>query len=98
MIESLSYKKEIINILCDINDKKIMQEFLHDLLTKSELSDIVTRWQIIKQLDKGIPQRQISKNLGVSISNITRGSLELQNKKGGFRNVLDKFKHTEQSL
>jgi len=84
-----SYKKELIKILCNITDEKLMQEFLHDLLTKSEFSDIITRWQIIKQLDKGIPQRQISKNLGVSISKITRGSLELQDKKGGFRKIIN---------
>ena len=86
------YTKELINILTNIDNKKIMQEFLHDLLTRSEFNDIITRWQIIKQLDKGVPQRQISKNLGVSISKITRGSLELQNKKGGFQKILDNQK------
>jgi len=92
MFKEISYKKELIKILCDINDKKLMQEFLSDLLTKSELNDIITRWQIIKQLDQGIPQRQISKNLGVSISKISRGSLELQNKKGGFKKILEASK------
>ena len=83
-----SYEKELITILTKIDDKKLMIAFLNDLLTQAEIEDIVTRWQIVKQLDKNIPQRQIAKNLGVSISKITRGSIELQNNKGGFRKVL----------
>jgi len=85
-----NYKKELMKILIQIDDISLMGKFLADLLTPQEFDDIVSRWQIIKQLDKGIPQRRIAKDLGVSISKITRGSRALQDKKGGFRKVLDK--------
>lgn len=65
-----------------------MDEFMEDLLTPAESEDIVTRWQIVKQLSKGTPQREISTKLGVSIAKITRGSRELRNKKGGFWKML----------
>lgn len=65
-----------------------MDEFIEDILTPTELEDIITRWQIIKQLSKGRPQREIAKRLGVSIAKITRGSRELRDKKGGFWKVL----------
>jgi Trp operon repressor len=48
------------------------------------------RWQIVKQLACGTPQREIAKNLHVSIATITRGSRELLNKKGGFQQVMKK--------
>ena len=65
-----------------------MDEFLEDILTPVEFEDIITRWQIIKQLSRGVPQREIAKQLGVSIAKITRGSRELKDKKGGFNKVL----------
>ncbi|KKW09287.1 MAG: hypothetical protein UY44_C0004G0002 [Candidatus Kaiserbacteria bacterium GW2011_GWA2_49_19] len=65
-----------------------MGEFMEDILTPSEFEEIVTRWQIVKQLSKGIPQRGIAKKLVVSIAKITRGSRELRDKNGGFWKVL----------
>lgn len=65
---------------------------MEDILTPAEFEEIVTRWQIIKQLSKEVPQRKIAKNLGVSIAKITRGSRELRDKKGGFWKVLQSIK------
>lgn len=65
---------------------------MEDILTPTEFEEIVTRWQIIKQLSKGVPQRKIAKNLKVSITKITRGSRELRDKKGGFWKVLKSTK------
>lgn len=69
-----------------------MDGFIEDILTPAEFEKIVTRWQIIKQLSKGVPQREIAKNLRVSIAKITRGSRELRDKKGGFWTVLKSTK------
>jgi TrpR family trp operon transcriptional repressor len=74
-----------------------MDEFMEDILTPTELEKIVTRWQIIKQLSRGVPQREIAKKLGVSIAKITRGSRELRDKKGGFNQVLEKYYKKKQS-
>ena len=68
----------------------LMHELLFDLLTPAEYKDLAVRWQIAKQLQKGIPQRDIAKNLKVSISTVTRGSREMLNKNGGFAKVLKK--------
>lgn len=64
---------------------------LHDLLTPQELESVSERWQLIRHLDKGVPQRDIAAELGVSISKITRGSRMLQQGSGGFRYFLDKL-------
>lgn len=83
------YNQELIKVLVNISNEKLMQVFLADLLSAKELDDIVMRWQIVKQLAKNIPQREIAKNLGVSIAKITRGSRALQNKNSGFRKILN---------
>lgn len=87
-----NYKKEIIDLLCEIKDPGLMDLFLQDILTPSELEDIIVRWQIIKQLGIGTPQREISKKLGISIAKITRGSRMLYNTDGGFNKMLKKKK------
>lgn len=83
------YKEELIASIQKAADtKKLLHAFLSDILTSGEFEDIALRWQIIKQLDRGIPQRDIARDLGVSIAKITRGSKELRNKKGGFIEIL----------
>ncbi len=84
--------RELLEVLNKISgDKKLLHEFLVDLLTPQEYGEIVKRWQIVKLLAKGIPQREIAKELGVSIATITRGSRELLDKTGGFHRVLKKL-------
>lgn len=82
------YKNELMRLLVNIKSPKLMDEFMEDILTPREFEEIVTRWQIIKLLSKGFPQREIAKKLGVSIAKITRGSRELRDETGGFNKVL----------
>ncbi|HBU07030.1 MAG TPA: transcriptional regulator [Candidatus Magasanikbacteria bacterium] len=84
-----TYKKELVKVLASIKDEATMNDFLVDLLTGAEIEELPKRLQIIKQLDKGVSQREVAKNLGVGIATVTRGAKELKNKKGGFRKVLD---------
>ena len=83
-------RRELVRLLASIKDSRLMGAFLDDLLTPAELDEIGTRWQIIKQLSLGVPQREIAAVLGVSITKITRGSRELRDTKGGFWKVLEK--------
>lgn len=78
-------------MLSKIKDPDLMDAFLSDLFTPGEYNDVVARLQIVKQLNRAVPQRDIARGLGVSISKVTRGSRELLDKKGGFRKILDKF-------
>jgi len=88
MTKKEAYKKELVHILTKIKDKRTLMKFLEDLFTPREFNDIASRIQIVKQLNKGIPQRQIAKNLGIGIATVTRGSRQRQQKGGGFSKVL----------
>jgi Trp operon repressor len=86
------YGKEMEGVLLSaLKSKKALHELLIDFLSPAEYKEMAVRWQIMKQLYKKIPHRQISKNLGVSVSTIVRGSRELLNKKGGFASALNKY-------
>jgi TrpR family trp operon transcriptional repressor len=82
------YKEEILTVFKSIKDSKSLDAFLRDILTPNEYEEIVKRWQVVKQLSKGIPQRQIATNLKISLAKITRGSRVLLNKKGAFNQLL----------
>ena len=71
-----------------IKDKSTALNFLKNILTPKELDEISLRLQIVKMLKKGIPQRKVAEQLGVSIGTVSRGSRELQYGPKGFEQVL----------
>lgn len=88
--QEINHTRELIAILAKIgaSDKKLLEAFLIDLLTPAEYREVALRWQIVKMLYKGMPQRQIAEKLGVSVATVGRGSRELLDPKGGFAKVL----------
>lgn len=92
MIKEDVYARELIEVLQRAaSDKTLLNDFLLDLLTPQEYKELPKRWQIVKLLAKGVPQRQIAEELNVSIATITRGSRELLDREGGFQKVLKKY-------
>ena len=86
------YKQEIVEVFSKImGDKKLMNEFLMDILTPAEFETLALRWQIVKKLNKGETHRTVAGELGLGISTVTRGSRELRNKNGGFHLMLRKL-------
>lgn len=86
------YNKELVEVFSNIcSERKMMNEFLMDILTPREFEDLALRWQIVKKLYNGETQRSIAKDLGLGIATVSRGSRELRNKNGGFSLVLKKI-------
>ncbi len=81
---------ELAKILAEIQDKELIEGFLVSILTKNELKEISGRWELVKMLDKGISQRKIAKELGMSLCKITRGSRELKKENSAFKRVIEK--------
>jgi TrpR family trp operon transcriptional repressor len=76
VMSSMSKKSldEMIAVMCGISDSVKMKKLVAELLTEAELEDLVLRWRLLGQLADGVPQREISKNLGISLCKITRGA------------------------
>ncbi len=62
----------------ELETPKDVENFLRAFLTPKECDTLCDRYLLIEMLIAGHPQREISENLGVSISQISRGSAELQ--------------------
>ena len=82
------YIKELCRVLAVAKDSELLESFFNCLLTPAETADIASRWALVKELREGKTQRDIAKNLGVSLCKITRGSRELKKPSSGFLRVL----------
>lgn len=80
---------EMSRTLAKVDDPTLVQGFLFSLFTPSEADEIAKRWALVKDLAAGIPQREIAKELGLSLCKITRGSRELKKEASPFKRMLE---------
>lgn len=62
--------------------KKEIEGFFNSFFTPKELETLEGRMALIDLLLRKVPQRKIAEDLGISFTQITRGSHELQNGAG----------------
>jgi TrpR family trp operon transcriptional repressor len=79
---------ELAQALAKTNDRDLIESFLRCLLTPAETADIAARWALVKALDNRVSQREIARDLGISLCKITRGSRELKKPGSPFRSML----------
>lgn len=84
--------KDLYPLFISVKTEKEAKMLLEDILTPQELESVAERWQLVQELHKGTPQRDIAKKLKISISKITRGSRALQYGSGGFAHFIKKLK------
>ena len=82
------YLRELADALVQINDAKLAEDFLSNILTPPEKEEIARRLQIVKMLMKGVPQREVAEKLGVSVGTVSRGARELKYGAKGFEKIL----------
>lgn len=80
---------ELSRAFAATDDPRFIEAFLRSLLTPAEIADVAARWALVKALDRRIPQREIAKELGLSLCKITRGSRELKKEESPFRRMLE---------
>ena len=92
---------EIAKIIKKQNSKDEVVTLLKELLSESEMQTLSKRWRILSMLAEGRTQRDIVKELNVSLCKVTRGSKILK----GENSVIAKYfmenykngnKHNEQ--
>ena len=81
---------ELVDALAKTGDSTLIKDFLTCLLTPAEIADIAARWALVKSLEQQVPQREISRDLGISLCKITRGSRELRKPDSAFKRFFSK--------
>ena len=87
----------LIQAFLALNTGKEAKKFLRDLLTECELIEFGNRWQAAQMLDQKLSYPEIQKETGLSTRTIARISNWLQNGKGGYRSMLKKITHHQNS-
>ena len=81
---------DLARVLSKAGGHSLIEDFLRCLLTPAEIADIAGRWALVKALRQKKSQREIAKDLGVSLCKITRGSRELKKPDSAFVRILEK--------
>ncbi|WP_243294316.1 Trp family transcriptional regulator [Geothrix mesophila] len=89
---SLDRLPELASLFDEARDPRLVEQFLREILTPSEIHGISSRWELVKRLDEGESQRAIAAELGLSLCKITRGSRELKKPGSALRTMLDRHR------
>lgn len=84
--------KELFAAIAQLKTATECKKFLRDLCTLAELKAMAERWQVAKQVKKGIPYRTICEKTGSSTATITRVAHWLHHGMGGYRFMLSRMK------
>lgn len=69
--------KEFVQLVEDIDDPALLEDFLVGITTPAERSKLLQRVEIVKKLLAGEHHHQIAGDLGVGVATVSRGSREL---------------------
>lgn len=83
---------ELSEALAQADDPLLVREFLHSILTEYEVREVATRWALVRLIEGGMSQRNVSRELGLSLCKITRGSKELKKRNSAFRRMVEAYK------
>ncbi|OGV72252.1 MAG: hypothetical protein A3K19_21615 [Lentisphaerae bacterium RIFOXYB12_FULL_65_16] len=91
MHESLAERRqELVDLFRSAQSEAELDTLLEGVLTPQEIEEISLRWRLMTRLVSGQTQRQISKELGVSLGTISRGSRLLQYGPPRFRDYVER--------
>jgi len=80
---------ELVSALSRVDDSELIADFLRSLLTEYEIDEITKRWALVRLIEEGMSQRNIAKELGLSLCKITRGSKQLKKEGSSFAKMLE---------
>ena len=83
----------ISKLVKSINTEAEITAFLRELLTESEIETLTKRWRILEKLKEGCTQREIAKELQVSLCKVTRGAKIMKDEKSILAKYLLKEKN-----
>lgn len=83
---------ELAAALAACDDPNMIENFLTGLFTAAEVREMGKRWALVRLLDDGMSQRNIARNLNLSLCKITRGSKELKKAESPFRKMIELYK------
>lgn len=82
---------ELSAALASIDSPDRTRKLLSEIFTPGELKDVALRWRLMKMLYQGHSQREIARNLKISLCKITRGSRILKNRNSVSKSLIKEY-------
>ena len=86
------WKRQLAKLAASVKNTREAGHLFNALLTPAGHLELAKRWQIVKQLIRGVSQREIRDAVSASIATVTRGSRELQYGNGTFQKFFKRLK------
>jgi len=83
--------RELCSLIAQTDDTQFVYDFFGCLFTPAERRDFANRWLLVKEISRGVTQREIASRFGMSLCKITRGSRELNKPDSAFRKMLERL-------
>jgi TrpR-related protein YerC/YecD len=83
---------EFFNTLLSLDNARDLQDFMRDVATIRELTEMSSRWKAAQMLNEGNSYRRISESTGLSTTTVTRVAYWVENGEGGYKTALNKLK------
>ena len=84
--------ENLIKSLVKIDSGDEVELFFKELLTESEIETLSKRWRILEMLKNGYTQREVAKELQVSLCKVTRGAKILKDEKSVLARIIKENK------
>ncbi len=84
--------KKLYRTILKLKNEKEIANFLRDLCTIEELSEMIKRWQAARMINDRRPYRHIAKKTGVSTTTVSRVAYWLNHGTGGYKTALKKLR------
>ena len=78
--------------IASLDDAEEVAGLLRDLCTRREITEMASRWLIVRLLDSGLSYRDIAQQTGASTATVTRVSQWLNHGTGGYQMALARSK------
>jgi TrpR family transcriptional regulator, trp operon repressor len=80
---------EIAGVFARIGDVETMADFMDEILTEAERKKLDLRWQVLKEIHNGTPQREIASRYKMSLCKISRGSRIIKKRSSVSNKILE---------
>ena len=77
-------EQRLAEALLTLQSVEELRAFLRDLCTPAELQAMADRWAVVRDLQRGLPYREIHGHTGVSVTTIGRVARYLAQGNGGY--------------
>jgi len=85
--------KSLFKAILLLKTEEEVANFCRDLMTEPEIEEFASRWEVAQKLAKGLSQRNVSAETGVSIATVTRVNQWLKRGMNGYKLVIDRLNH-----